>query len=106
MSKLFDGYNSFNNIEKSQDHIITINKNSGIGICDLNENCSSLELQISNLEKEEKKKEGDLTINTVQSNKINIDMGTNIKSIEYFYTSDINYELFFIFFIIIMLIYF
>ncbi len=98
MSNLFEGYDGFNNVEKSEEHIIAVSKNN-IGICDLNKNCSSLELKISDLNRD-----GDLTINSVQSNKINIRPNNNL--VENFSNLYISNELLFVLLIIIILIYF
>jgi hypothetical protein len=44
---LFKNYNGFNNIIKSNSHIINI-KNKTIGVCDLTNNCSEIEFNINN----------------------------------------------------------
>ncbi len=97
MNKIFEGYDGFNNISKSKSHIVTTNNlKGGVGICDLNSNCSNLELKISGIEKD-----GDLIINSVQSNKTNIKENFTSEK-----QNGFSYELVIIIILIIMMIYF
>ena len=48
-NEYYNNYNGFNNISKSKNHVITVKSSNNIGICDLNDNCSNIELDISEL---------------------------------------------------------
>lgn len=63
----YNDYDGFNNISKSKNHIITTRNFSSIGICDLNDNCSNIELNISKLRNN---KFNPLDSKSIQSNKI------------------------------------
>lgn len=43
----FANYNGFNNMSKSDNHIISLKSSSKVGVCDLDSNCSSIEINIS-----------------------------------------------------------
>lgn len=66
----FINYDGFNNLSKSNNHIISLKSSSNIGVCDLNSNCSSIEVNISTPENYIINDDNNYTLNIDQSNKL------------------------------------
>ncbi len=70
----YEDYNGFNNVTKLNNHVITTKSANSIGICDLNSNCSSIELDLSKIKNNKfnpvdtEPLDNGLNINTTQSN--------------------------------------
>ena len=43
----YNNYDGFNNISKAKNHVIKVKSSNNVGICDLNDNCSNIELDLS-----------------------------------------------------------
>ena len=48
----YENYNGFEKISKAKNHVITIKTPYKIGVCDLNSNCSNIELDIEQIRNE------------------------------------------------------
>ena len=72
----FINYEGFNDISKSDNHIISIKSSSKIGVCDLNSNCSSIEVNITKPENYMINDEevNDYTLNVNQLNKLSLNI--------------------------------
>lgn len=65
----YSNYDGFNNISKAKNHVITTKSINQVGVCDLNSNCSQIELDLSEI-KNNKFNTDSITINPIQSNKL------------------------------------
>lgn len=70
----YNSYNGFNNISKSKNHVITTKNFNSIGICDLNDNCSNIELNISKIRNNIF---NPIDLESIQSNKIILEQKKN-----------------------------
>lgn len=66
----YSNYNGFEKISKAKNHVITVKSPHKVGVCDLNSNCSNIELDISQIRNNRFNQPDSLNIASTQSNKI------------------------------------
>ena len=66
----YENYNGFDKISKAKNHVITVKSPYKVGVCDLNSNCSNIELDIEQIRNNRFNQTDSLNITSTQSNKI------------------------------------
>ncbi len=66
----YENYNGFEKISKAKNHVITVKSPNKVGVCDLNSNCSNIELDIEQIRNNRFNQPDSLNISSAQSNKI------------------------------------